>query len=119
MSMADAIRATREKLPEWMGGAPNAAIEPPVIKTALECMVDIVRASNYQYQGMMDKQSSTWLAVSAWASRELLEALAELETADGKQVIATQARIRAMRDVLEMESVPKQVRMESSAPFIP
>jgi hypothetical protein len=118
MSMGDAVRAIREKLPDWMGGAPGVDIEPPVIKTPMEDMAEIVRASSYQ--GMMDKQSSTWLAVSAWAATDLLETLAKLETARDHDVIVLQARARALRDIMDMDqAIQKPVLMKSSAPYIP
>lgn len=118
MAMSDAVRAIRERLPEWMMPGQAEKIEPPVIKTPQDDMNDIARMA--RSQGMVDKASGTWLAVSSWASRELLAALTELETANGKEVIELQARIKAMRDLLELENPPAApVKMKSSAPYVP
>ena len=118
MSMGDAVRAIRERIPEWMMPGQDEKIEPPVIKTPQEDMSEVSRMAGNQ--GVVDKTSVTWLAISSWASRELLAALTELETANGKEVIELQARIKAMRDLLELENPPAApIKMKSSAPYVP
>lgn len=115
MSMADALR----KVPAWLktigGGAP---IEIPEQATVIDDIRELVRLAGWK--GEIDHQSATWLAVSAWAAKELLETFAAMERADDEKPIALRARAKALRDMLDMDVSPaKQVLMESSAPFIP
>jgi gamma-glutamyl:cysteine ligase YbdK (ATP-grasp superfamily) len=117
MSMADAIRSAgarifQAKPEEGAGPAPKADL---VAEYA-----ELVRLA--QQRGRLDRDSATWMAVSAMAAREILEVRARMDVnANEIQTAAMRARVKAFRDLLRFDEAEgkRQIRVEDHGPEIP
>lgn len=100
MSMHEAIRAIRGKLP-WLDPAVEPTPDIAPAPTAAEEAADLARMANARSR--IDRSSGTWVAVCAWAAGEIIEAHAKLETATEPKSTELRARIRCCRDLIAVD----------------
>ena len=117
MSMHEAIRKLRGKVGWLTPGEEEPPIPDPV--TPIEEAHALVTLANGPRQ--IDRESGTWLATSAWAANQIIEAQIALETAKGERVLYLQSRILAMRELLAMDQRELKVAdgNKDQAPDIP
>lgn len=117
MSKFDALRGLMGKVP-WLA---HKNEEPMVIEdqpNLLDDMRDLLVKAGYQ--GKVDRESGTWMAVSGWAAKELFQTFADQETASDVKAAALRARASVLRELLSLEKgEAKEAKFENQAPFIP
>ena len=98
MSMHEAIKNWRNVLP-WLIQQEEQEfkfVPLPTPTESTEALVVLAKGAGY-----LDLTSDTWRAVASWAAKELIAAQADLESTN--KVIAVQARIRTLRDLLALK----------------
>lgn len=116
MSMADSLRNLRGKVP-WLSPIQDQILQAPAELTVVEEMALLVRLAGTK--GSIDRQSSTWTAVCSWAATELLETFAKQERANDEKAAELRARVRTLRDLIELDDKPQVVKFEDQSPLIP
>lgn len=109
MSMSDALRGLRDKV-SWLNYGSAEPIQAPRQPTVVEEMAELVQMA--QREGVVDRRSGTWIAVSSWAANELLQTFAKQEGADDAKAATLRARARALRDLLCMDERPLVVKIK-------
>jgi hypothetical protein len=118
MSMHEALKSLRGAIP-WLRHRDNedqpAAPIPPTPLELAESLVLLAKA-----QGLIDRTSPTWSAVSRWVAQELIRVQAGLETASGDKAAALRSRAKTLRDVLAMGD-PEEMKpmVEDMGPYVP
>jgi hypothetical protein len=115
MSMSDALRNLKDRVP-WLAAAHEEPTMAPPPLTVLQEMEELVRMAGVTGT-VIDRQSSTWVAVSQWAASELLETFSKLESADDTK--ALRARAKTLRELLAMNIKPQVAKIENQGPYIP
>ncbi len=114
MSMSDALRFIRDKVP-WLTAELVVPAQASAVSTVLQDMAELVRMASV-IGVVVDRQSATWAAVSSWAATELLEIAVKQESATDEKAAALRARSRTLRDLLEMDARPRVVTFEKQSP---
>lgn len=107
MSMFEALRAIPDRVREWAGQAEEQTeIAAPLTPSEdTQALLAMARAS-----GGVERTSGTWNGVARYAASQILAAHVALETAQGEARTVLQARIRAMRDVLECDAPETKIQ---------
>lgn len=106
MSMSDALRSIKNKV-GWLSDPmpeQNARTEKVVAADAMRRIVDIA-----QTHGLIDKDCSTWIAVSSWAANELLETFTKMETVSDEKAAALRSRAKVFRELLALNNDSKKI----------
>lgn len=108
MSKFDALRNLMGKVP-WLTHDRNfeQPMDFPDPPSRIEEMHGLLMQAGRQFE--IQPESGTWMAVSGWAARELLEALSQLEVRDKEMIPELQVRIKVLREVLALENGPEPV----------
>ena len=112
MSMHDALAKLRGKVPWLTERPPEPPVSPIETVSAVDEIAELVRQA--RATNVVDAQSGTWLAVSAWAARRTIEIMASTKD-DGRA-----AKLAVLRELLTLHSPAQEpARFEDQAPYIP
>lgn len=117
MSMAEALKSLRGKVP-WLREEEGDEFVAPKPKTPVEDADGLLLLT--KQGGLLDKSSPTWAAVSTWAAKEIITAQRGLELASEEKAKFLRARVRTLRDLLEMDKPDHlSARIDDIGPNIP